>query len=307
MILSDLLQSLRRRRAPEAEPLIARCRTLALSGESERSAQTLKLATEIIPDNASLLQTLGAVLQLNDDARARDAFRAACELDPLQPLWVKYAAGVRAYSAITVGHPSLIYFAIPKCGSSSIKSLIKKVESGEDHIYAHDFYEQPNVRTHSYMPLTKSSDTFCFTITRDPIDRFQSYYRKNVIEESVLSSVEEQDVALDTKPPLEYFVSNLEAYIFAFHDCRSHLLPQAAYLSDIYDEIDEFYTLERIPELHQKICSMAGKKYDLSHMLKSSTPVAGLRDELTPTCREKLENYYAEDFVLLSKINGATH
>jgi hypothetical protein len=307
MKLTSLLRSLRPKRAPETGPLIEQCRGLALSGDSKRASQLLESALVITPDNVDLHQCLGAVLQLNGDPRARDVFRTACELDPLQPLWVKYAAGVRAYSAITIGHPSLIYFAIPKCGSSSIKSLMKKVESGEDHVYAHDFYEKPNVRTHAYAPLTKSSDSFCFAITRNPIDRFQSYYWKNVIEESALSSVEEQGVELDTRPTLEYFISHLEKYVFAFHDCRAHLLPQAAYLGDVFQEVDEFYTLDRIPELHQKICALAGKEYDLSHMLKSSNSVEDLRDKLTPNCRKKLENYYAEDLLLQSKINGTSH
>lgn len=274
-------------------------------GKAEEGISLLKKLIERPKNNPLIYKTIGALEELSGNGEiAKDHYSRAIELDKGQPLWVYYGAKKTRCDLIMDEANKLLFSPMPKCASSSVKSFLLKHTENVDSINPHAFYANPFFNTKDF-DHNQYKDFYRFTIVRDPVDRFLSYYNKNIMQENSLTNKKYGNnryvFGLDTKPEINFLVENFHRYAFVFDDFRHHTLPQSAYLTEIFDILDDVYTLDTLNVMNKKLCEIFGlNSSKIPHLMKSSRTIDNLYPRISLKSLEKLFVLYQQDYGLLS-------
>ncbi|WP_284948318.1 sulfotransferase family 2 domain-containing protein [Acidisoma cladoniae] len=201
----------------------------------------------------------------------------------------------------------LIYINIPKCGSSSLKDAILVASSKQRQLEASHFHVQEFEKVVAFQELDSTYKDYAkVAITRHPLDRLRSYYRKNIREaQSLVRDAQGKSVyyGLSSNPSFSEVLRNFHEYRKVFDDFRHHTDPMTGYLglvrsrySNLFDVSDtngaigllRTLTGEDIPDIH----NMRSE----SSTLSISKEDADLENQLLNTFyRKELEVYFSTD------------
>jgi tetratricopeptide (TPR) repeat protein len=273
-------------------------------GEAKEGIAVLQQVAAKLPKNPASYVFLGAALfKQGETELAQSMFKTAIQVDPTQPLWVYYQVSMPAYDIIELPQLKLAYCPMPKCASSTIKSVFYKVETGETTINPHPHYNNPFFKTQQ-KTIQEYYEYFKFVVIRDPVKRFLSYYSKNILDSKSLESHyggKSFAFGLDCVPDINFFVDHLEDYIYTFIDVRHHTLCQHAYLGDSLDAYDFVCRLEEFDKLVAKLNQVTGQALEFPQLMKSKESISNLFPALSLRSLEKLIDYYAKDYEVLSE------
>lgn len=285
---------------------IEKASLLIKMNREEEGIYLLNEAVKKFPKNPASYVFLGAALAKQGQTDlAKIQFESAISIDARQPLWVYYAASMQAFDIIDIDveKNKIAYFPMPKCASSTIKSVFYKLQTGENTINAHPHYNNPFFKTQN-QKIENYSDYFKFAVIRDPIKRFLSYFYKNIIGDRSLFGPYGGDrcvLGLDCLPNINYFIDRLDDYIYTFIDVRHHTLCQSAYLGESLECYDFICKLEDFGSLAQKIDELIGSSLEFPTLMKSKENIAKSFPSLSLNSLKKLINYYQKDYKLLEK------
>nr|WP_231366092.1 sulfotransferase family 2 domain-containing protein [Zhihengliuella flava] len=239
-----------------------------------------------------------------DYEQARGILAGLSQRDPMQPAWVHYFGGVRKpyYTRL---HDGLLYTAIPKNASTSLKTFILRSVQKVDDSRPHEGFGNPFFSFQSYSAEELES-SLKVLILRRPEDRLVSYHGKNIIGEDSLAyeygldSSEVPDLfGLKLQPTLEEFLDNFARYCLVFNDVFHHSLPQAAYIGDL-STYDYIYDVSEVNELVVQV----GLSLGMAGQVAAEAPreMVGTRKkkELDPDITRRLKDLYSDDYAALS-------
>lgn len=204
---------------------------------------------------------------------------------------------------------NLIYIPIPKNACTSLKHAMHYLEYGEPfdlsnyRVYGyqslHDFYNKQNEAFTSVEALTKQN-AFCFTVIRDPVDRFLSCYGNRVVKLGDLQKNrrELEQSGLSTDPDLDTFAQNLIEYRRIHPGIRHHTEPQSNFLGGTLEYFEKVFPFEEMDSVQNML-----KSFDESLIMKnrkSDGPKFQLSD-LSPTSLRFLFKFYKKDYELFSE------
>lgn len=244
----------------------------------------------------------------HDPASAREVLAAVSSRDPKQPAWVHYFAGRRRvyYERLCDG---LLYTAIPKNASTSLKTFILDSVLGEKGKNPHSVFGNPFFNSNIYDRDEIDQSTKVLVLRR-PEDRFTSYYWKNIVAEDSLAYEYGIDSAttptlfgLDLKPSLDALVENYSRYCVVFNDVFHHTLPQAAYVGDL-SEYDFVCDVSEVDDLVEFVASRLG--FDDHVPKKAPREMTGESRSSRPKAvpAADISQLYADDYAMLSFSQG---
>lgn len=187
-----------------------------------------------------------------DYARAKRVLSRATEFNEEAPSWCYFFQDkeFNYYEKIAEG---VIYTAIPKNASTSLKTFVLKEWHKKPGLNPHSVFGNPFFKTER-IDKSQEEKSLKIVVVREPVKRIVSYYNKNILDENSLAyeyGLHDTDKSelfgLRLKPSFDFFIENFERYCICFNDVFHHTLPQAAYIADIrsYDivvdvsEVDE--------------------------------------------------------------------
>ncbi len=180
----------------------------------------------------------------------------------------------------------IVYVEVPKAGCTSIKSMLAPLRgdeyTGEDiHEWTGYVYARGLKTLYAYLD-NRWPDFFKFTVVREPIDRFQSFfYGLNVGEKIAYNGSTDIN---------EFVMSKLE-----FNPWMSdiHAVPQHWLTGDRLGHYTHLGTLETIEKTVDAIIEWTGTEVHMPHLNKSRRT-----DTLSMAARRKLSRMFEEDFKL---------
>lgn len=275
---------------------------LAKLGNIEEATAILKQAIQKSPNQAIAYVSLASlyIKEGNIDS-SQNLFNKAVELDKNQPLWVYYHASIPATDIMKVEKYKIAYTPMPKCASSTLKSIFYNLETEKNVINPHQFYNNPFLKTQN-INIAAYQDYFKFVVIRDPIKRFLSYYNKNIItEKSLLKHYGNKRFVfgLDCLPDINFFIEHLEDYIYTFRDVHHHTLCQSAYVDSYLNHYDLVCKIENLNDLLARLSKICKKKLSSPNLMKSKKKVSNIFYSLSLKSLHKLIEYYAKDYALL--------
>lgn len=219
--------------------------------------------------------------------------------------------GLQSYQVhqIYLKRHDLIYIPIPKNASTTLKHAMHYLEHCEkfdlskyqDYGYKslHDFYNKKNNALTSVEAL-KKQNAFCFTVIRDPIERFLSCYGNRILKQRDLQKRRRilDPFGISHKPDLNTFAINLTEYRRIHSGIRHHTKRQSNLLGGTLKYFDRVFPFEQMNSVKYML-----KSFDNSLKLKnrkSDGPKFQLSD-LKPASLQFLLEFYKKDYQLLNE------
>lgn len=240
-----------------------------------------------------------------DQERIERVCRKAIEVNSLEPSWVYYFAGLKHpyYEEV---YPDLLYTAIPKNASTSLKTFILEGVLKEKDKNPHSVFGNPFFKNISYTK-EKLNSSKKVLVTRNPADRFFSYFNKNILEEDSLAQEYGVDsntcpelFGLKLKPTIGEFIENLWLYCLVFNDVLHHLLPQSAYIGEL-DEYDFVCDISMVDSLVHFVCDSFGFEKVVKAPQKM-IPQNKNKLKQNSLLRQKVMNIYVVDYINLTRV-----
>lgn len=174
-------------------------------------------------------------------------------------------ARIPATKALIDDTKKLLYIPIPKCGSSTVKNYFTSAMFGRTYGEAVHFQHGHLYRTITPDDIqTKYRDYFRFSVVRDPVSRFVSYYLTNVMGGSLRREAHQQDQFLGhpTRPGPRQFAFGFHQYRQLFKDFRHHTDLINCYLDPFRQQLGKVYQISELSELREKLSDIYGKHID---------------------------------------------
>lgn len=198
-----------------------------------------------------------------------------------------------------------IYYPMPKNASTSLKSLIFKIEfkdvqeRGRSHLaYASYLFD------HFQIAPELEDKYFHFFVYRDPIKRFISSYINRIWEKEDIKKTNQYNNNLGDPlpdyPDINDFIENLEDYILRYKSIFHHFIPQFCFLNkrvkNYYGyDVAEIYLIE------QKLEELCGKKLETPKR-NVSVKKPDVNTDITAKNLTKLYAFYQHDYQNINQI-----
>lgn len=188
---------------------------------------------------------------------------------------------------------STIYYPAPKSGSSTLREVFFEIENGYRFkqflingremnlfwLYGHgDLFK----------PIDVPQGYEVFTVIRDPIDRFLSFYKWGVLN---------NNCGFDSLVEINTFVANFKTYLKNSSKVSFHLSPQVLFIGSDLRFYHRIFPIEKLAELGNYLSERAGKEIQVGKANSSSRSVGA--HDLTSESRKRLAEIYKEDYALL--------
>ena len=192
----------------------------------------------------------------------------------------------------------ILYFAVPKNGSSTLRRLFFEIENGFDFrdftingqsvdlfwLYRH---AQPFTRTTVPEGYSK------IAVVRDPLSRFLSNYKWLVVD---------RNGDFGEMPDIDDFIARFETFVERSPKARFHLTPQSVFLGNDLSYFDKVFRMEALSELADYLSARSGTE----RRLPWENRTAEQENVLSGSSIEKLMKIYRVDYDFLKEFYGAT-
>lgn len=202
------------------------------------------------------------------------------------------------------------YFAVPKAACTTIKKALFQAEKGIS--FDATAYPGRPFSIHGVYPTrlfkeVKKDEIVgyeCFTVIRDPIERFLSAYRNRVLEKDEISkskvSGKISELGLPLRPSLSTFISHLNEYRVV-RGIDHHVSPMTLFLGRNRDFYSRIYNISQSSEAIKRIQEITGRMIS-EEVHNSSNKNSAQPDELSAEQLKILKDVYAEDYEVFGDI-----
>lgn len=201
----------------------------------------------------------------------------------------------------------LAYVAAPKNACTTLKMTLYRLRFEEDfyivNLAGYDLYHVHHVFPTRHfnsgaLEGIKVEDRFC--VIRDPIDRFVSFYCNRILHHDDLVKAKSQVLAkrLSLKPDINELIAHLEAYMEISRQVRHHVLPQSVFLGtdpSFYGLVADVTELGKVRHLLSERAGQDTGPFPRYQEFGNDRKDE-MRAQLTQASRQKLEQFYAEDY-----------
>lgn len=212
------------------------------------------------------------------------------------------------YYVITMDNPAVAYFPISKCACSTIKAWLMSIDytrraaPGLHQSLAVDSDPHNYWGYDAELDIGKYQHHEKFTVVRDPLERFISFY-SNFLDRISRGWFREGNscaayinLTTDINDFVDYFCTQPIHHYYILQ----HTMPQHTSLREVFPALDGIFTmgeLGKVKEFLEDTFEMAlpALRHNASDIKHKSTPAV----ELNSTSVEKLMRYYAEDYKFL--------
>lgn len=209
--------------------------------------------------------------------------------------WELAIAGTGASRARILPDQKILFFPIPKCGSTSVMNVLKLIlgeENRGEGVHDEDAKKSP-VKL-AQVP-TKFAGYFSAALVRAPMDRIWSFYHGNIAARDQLAKHHDganHFYGMSTRPDWDTFIADLPRYRQVFITARNHTEPVTSFLGTDASLFSWIGGLTDLPELVGKLSDHTGKKLPLLSEMKSPDG----QKKTMPALPADLQPLYAADF-----------
>lgn len=286
------------------EKTLAKIDLLRLYGKKLDKAKFYSLALELTHSikNPAIFREISRFIYFieKDSEKAKIYAKKAISLNNNEPLWVYYIARIEK-TYLEKLHDGIYLTSIPKNASTSLKTMMIEKFHEKKAINPHSVFGNPFFKTNNFDKETSKDDLKLISI-RNPLDRFVSYYNKNIIEENSLQeelsfTKKTNEFGLDLSPSLDDFINNVNIYCYMFNDVLHHILPQSAYFEDIkfYDVVANINESHLLGEAISNKLNLDSSILPPRKMV-SSKPITSLK--INQSSSKKLLSIFSDDLNL---------
>jgi len=166
--------------------------------------------------------------------------------------WGFSVAGTDHSRVIAAPAHALVFFPIPKSGSTSLTNLFAALNGndprGEHVLEDHSQYKMVSrADLHETRPALRS-----LACVRDPLVRLQSFYQGNIVERdhlAVHAPGKASFFGLDLKPDFQTFIDNLDVYKRFFMTVWHHAAPTTTFLGTAPERISDIVSMSELDAL----------------------------------------------------------
>lgn len=186
-----------------------------------------------------------------------------------------------------------VYYPAPKSASSTLREVFFEIENGFPFrkftisgreinlfwLYGHG---------EMFAPVEVPQDHEVFTVVRDPVERFVSFYKWGVIA---------NHCGYDTPVDINAFVADFAAHMNRTPKIRFHLSPQFLFIGKDLSYYHRVFRMEEMAELGRYLSVRSGTEITVGKA--NTTERQKATSELTEQSRARLVDIYREDYALL--------
>lgn len=204
---------------------------------------------------------------------------------------------IPATVALVDDHKRLLYIALPKCASSTIKNYFTFARYGKTYGEQVHFNHGDMYRLVTAGDLaTRYKDYYKFTVVRDPVARVTSYFTANITNKALRREAHGQPefMGLTTTPGPVVTAQRFHQYRQMFIDFRHHTDPMTGYLRDMLPLLDDVCKMPDLPRIRERLSDAYGVAIPDERAM--TTKGDGDVQELCKREFGMLEDFYAEDY-----------
>lgn len=254
-------------------------------------------------DDPNVWMVLSRVYHLLDDTVAARAILRNVVLEFKQPHIMNVIAAKIPYGKpLVIDELNLIYFYVPKCGSSSVKDALLLANGQElrgemSHFHAERFervvpFNEVRHRYSKYKTLL---------VVRHPRDRLRSYFARNISQDKSLreeSCGKDVYYGLNTAPRYLDVLRNFQRYRNVFNDFRHHTDSIVGYVGMDTSILDYVFDLPEVGEAVSLIQTLSGVSMPTIHNMQSKEYPMELDAEARACEDEIMMSFYREEIEL---------
>lgn len=248
-----------------------------IKAEAAESAIPLLNSFLMDTDNPRVWLKLARIyLVLGEEIVARAILRNVIRRIEKPHVLYLIAAKVPFCKPLVLDSQKLLYFNIPKCGSSSFKDAILIREGEAPKQERSHFFASKFEKVLSFAEIDANyADYRKLVIIRHPRERLRSYWKRNVTEAGSLSNEaggRRTYYGLPVRPAYDQMIANFARYRGVFLDFRHHTDSIVGYVGQNRSRLTNIFGLDELPEALKLLNLPAGLSLE---NMKSRGPFDG--------------------------------
>lgn len=204
---------------------------------------------------------------------------------------------IPATVALVDDDKKILYVALPKCASSTIKNYFTFAKFGQTYGEQVHFNHGDMYRIVTAEDLaTRYHDYYKFTVVRDPVSRLVSYFSSNISNKALRREAHGQQefMGLTTTPGPVVMAQRFTQYRQFFIDFRHHTDPMTGYLRDMQPHMTEICKMSDLPRIRERLSEAYGVAIPDERSMTTKDNFA-----LLDICKREfgnLRDFYADDY-----------
>ncbi len=208
----------------------------------------------------------------------------------------------------------LTYYAVPKIGSSTMRTVLWALSEGREPAAARLPRSRDKIlkRRQAAAPLARAQriaaeDGHGFetlVLVRDPLRRFLSGFQNKVRNGQLalkLGAASLPGGDLPSQPDLETFLTHLPAYRKSHFMIRQHFRPIHHFLGPDLSIFDHVHQLERFGDFAEFLSTRLGRKINFPHVKKQDMRWV---DDISPALKHRIQKRLRKDYKVLHRFYG---
>ncbi len=209
------------------------------------------------------------------------------------------AAGLPYGRPLVFDDIKMVYFAIPKCGSSTIKDAFL-VAGGQEAKgeFSHSLTHHMHRLERFDKVQEKYKDYHVFTVVRPPLVRVRSYWQKNIVEaESLKHEAGEKSsyYGLSTAPTYKEILENFQRYRNVFRDFRHHTDSLFGFLGKDWSYLNHIYEMSGVSDAIREISRRSKVDIPTIRNMRSRESKSEPESDVIELEEKVLANFYSKE------------